>query len=98
MGTQATGKGDKAARDRVEQVLPAIQDAIRLQILQSKIGEVTSPQGVEQLRKQLIAQANNTVNAVLPPPVDPHAAKSKTAQPAPTLNVRNVYFTELVVE
>ncbi|HYL50150.1 MAG TPA: flagellar basal body-associated FliL family protein [Stellaceae bacterium] len=89
---------DKAARDRVEQALPAIQDAIRLQILQSKIGEVTSPQGVEQLRKQLIAQANSTVNAVLPPPVDPHAAKSKTAQPAPTPNVRNVYFTELVVE
>jgi len=89
---------DKAAEDRVEQALPAIQDAIRLQILQSKIGEVTSPQGVEQLRKLLISQANTTVNAVLPVPVDPHAAKPKPGQPAPTPPVRNVYFTELVVE
>ncbi|MGH6995892.1 MAG: flagellar basal body-associated FliL family protein, partial [Stellaceae bacterium] len=52
---------DKEAKARVEQALPAIQDAIRLQILQSKVAEVTSPQGVEQLRKLLIAQANSTV-------------------------------------
>lgn len=89
---------DKAAKDRVEQVLPAIQDAIRLQILQSKVSEVTSPQGVEQLRKLLIAQANSTVDAVLPLPVDPHAPKPKPNQPAATPPVRNVFFTELVVE
>lgn len=89
---------DKEAKERVEQALPAIQDAIRLQILQSKVAEVTSPQGVEQLRKLLIAQANSTVNAVLPLPVDPHAPKPKTGQPTPTPPVRNVFFTELVVE
>ena len=89
---------DKDAKARVEQVLPAIQDAIRLQILQSKVSEVTSPQGVEQLRKLLIAQANNTVNAVLPLPVDPHAPKPKPGQPTAAPPVRNVFFTELVVE
>jgi len=89
---------DKAAQTRVEQALPAIQDAIRLQILQSKVAEVTSPQGVEQLRKLLIAQANSTVNTVLPTPADPHAAKSQPGQPAAAPPVRNVFFTELVVE
>lgn len=89
---------DKAAQERVEQALPAIQDAIRLQILQSKVAEVTSPQGVEQLRKLLIAQANNTVDTVLPLPADPHAPKPKPGQPAATPPVRNVFFTELVVE
>lgn len=89
---------DEQAKDRIEQVLPAIQDAIRLQILQSKVAEVTSPQGVEQLRKLLIAQANNTVNAVLPLPTDPHAPNPKAGQASATPPVRNVFFTELVVE
>jgi len=89
---------DKRAADRVEQTLPAIQDAIRLAILQSKISEVTSPQGVEKLRHELIAQANNTVNTVLDPPPDPHAPKPKLGQPVAPPSVRNVYFTELVVE
>ena len=88
---------DKAAQERVEQVLPAIQDAIRLQILQNKVTEVTSPQGVEQLRKLLIAQANSTVNAVLPLPAAPHASPAAPDRPAP-MPVRNVFFTELVVE
>jgi len=88
---------DKEAKARVEQVLPAIQDAIRLQILQSKVAEVTSPQGVEQLRKLLIAQANSTVNSVLPLPADPHAPKPR-AGGAPSPPVRNIFFTELVVE
>ena len=89
---------DKRAADRVEQTLPAIQDAIRLAILQSKIAEVTSPQGVEKLRKEFIARANSTVNSVLDPPPDPHAPKPKVGQPVAPLPVRNVYFTELVVE
>ena|SRR5579872_1557318 len=88
---------DKAAKERVEQALPAIQDAIRLQILQSKVAEVTSPQGVEQLRKLLIAQANSTVNAVLPPPSATHPAPAKPDPPT-SPPVRNVFFTELVVE
>lgn len=87
-----------AAEKQVTQVLPAIQDAIRLQVLQSKLAEVTSPQGVEQLRKMLIVQANNTVQQLLDPPPDPHAAKPKPAQPAAPPPVRNIYFTELVVE
>lgn len=88
---------DKAAQKRVEQVLPAIQDAIRLQILQSKVAEVTSPQGVEQLRKLLIAQANSTVNAVLSLPDALHPSSAKPDRPPPP-PVRNVFFTELVVE
>ncbi|MGH7013571.1 MAG: flagellar basal body-associated FliL family protein [Stellaceae bacterium] len=102
---------NKAAADRVQQVLPAIEDAIRLQILQSKLAEVTSPQGVEQLRKALIVQANHAIETTLDPPPDPHAPKpqaksqpstSTTAPkpghpPAPPA-VRNLYFTELVVE
>lgn len=87
-----------AAEKQVTQVLPAIQDAIRLQVLQSKLAEVTSPQGVEQLRKMLIAQANSTVRQLLDPPPDPHAPKPKPGQPAVPPPVRNVYFTELVVE
>lgn len=88
---------DKAAKERVEQALPAIQDAIRLQVLQSKVAEVTSPQGVEQLRKLLIAQANNTVNSVMPLPADPHTPPAKPGQTPPP-PVHNVFFTELVVE
>ncbi|MDE2513136.1 MAG: flagellar basal body-associated FliL family protein [Alphaproteobacteria bacterium] len=88
---------DKAAKERVEQALPAIQDAIRLQVLQSKVAEVTSPQGVEQLRKLLIVQANNTVNSIMPLPADPHTPPAKPGQ-APPPPVHNVFFTELVVE
>jgi len=88
---------DKTAKERVEQALPAIQDAIRLQVLQSKIAEVTSPQGVEQLRKLLIAQANVTVNSVMPLPADPHAPPARPGQTAAS-PVHNVFFTELVVE
>lgn len=97
---------DKAAADRVQQVLPAIEDAIRLQILQSKLAEVTSPQGVEQLRKALIVQANHAVETTLDPPPDPHAPKPQPtttttttpSQPPAPPAVRNLYFTELVVE
>lgn len=89
---------DKAAEKKVDQVLPAIQDAIRLQILQSKVSVVTSPQGVEQLRKALIAQANHTVDSILDPPPDPHASKPKTDAPAASEPVHSLYFTELVVE
>lgn len=88
---------DKAAKERVEQALPAIQDAIRLQVLQSKVAEVTSPQGVEQLRKLLIVQANNTVNSIMPLPADPHTPPVKPGQ-ASSPPVHNVFFTELVVE
>jgi flagellar FliL protein len=99
---------NKAAEDQVRQVLPAIEDAIRLRILQSKIGEVTSPQGVEQLRKALIAQANDTVESAFDPPphakpkaetkLNPKSKPTHLAPPAPPPPVRNVYFTELVVE
>lgn len=89
---------DKAAEKKVDQVLPAIQDAIRLQILQSKVSVVTSPQGVEQLRKALIVQANHTVDSILDPPPDPHAAKPKTDAPVAPEPVHSLYFTELVVE
>ncbi|MDE2167724.1 MAG: flagellar basal body-associated FliL family protein [Alphaproteobacteria bacterium] len=82
--------------ERVRQVLPAIEDAIRLEILQSKVGEVTSPQGVERLRKVLIAHANDAVATVLDPPSDAH--KLKPGQPSARGPVRNLYFTELVVE
>lgn len=120
---------DKHAAERVEQVLPAIQDAIRLKILQTKLSEVTSPRGVETLRTALVAVANQTVDTMLSPPAVRHASatkpaqsapqtkpepttagQSKPAQPAPPAKptqpavaappapVRNVYFTELVVE
>ena len=90
---------DQEAERKVNQVLPAIQDAIRLQILQSKVAVVTTPQGVEQLRKVLITQANHTVDSILDPPPDPHAPKPKAGAPAaPPEPVHNLYFTELVVE
>lgn len=88
------------AATRVQEVLPAIQDAIRLKILQSKLSDVTSPQGVEALRKALIAQANNAVDATFDAPPSAHAAPGKPGQhaPPPPALVRNLYFTELVVE
>lgn len=91
---------DKDAEKKVDQVLPAIQDAIRLQILQSKVSVVTTPQGVEQLRKALIVQANHTIDSLLDPPPDPHAPKPKAGTPAAPMPepVHNLYFTELVVE
>src|SRR5579875_150879 len=67
------------AEQRVEQALPAIQDAIRLRILQSKLTEVTSPAGIERLRKVLIAQANATVDRLFDPPVAADAATAPAA-------------------
>ena len=99
VGVDLEVNGQHAASE-VEQALPAIQDAIRLKILQSKLSDVTSPQGVEALRKALIAQTNSAVEATLDVPAPVHAAPAKPGQhaPAPPPPVRNLYFTELVVE
>jgi flagellar FliL protein len=102
VGVDLEVNGQHAATE-VEQALPAIQDAIRLKILQSKLSDVTSPQGVEALRKALIAQTNSAVDGMRDAPAAAPAPQAKPGQhpphpPQPPPLVRNLYFTELVVE
>jgi len=85
----------KAAAKTVTDVMPAIQDAIRLQILQSKITDITSPEGVDRLRGVLIGRINDTIRTALGSSND--NSKSDPAAPATDL-IRNVYFSELVIE
>ncbi|HZU88097.1 MAG TPA: flagellar basal body-associated FliL family protein [Stellaceae bacterium] len=73
-------------------VQPEIEDTMRQTVLAFKVEDITTPAGVDKLRKAM----TTNVNRVLLRRLGPQRIKEVNGGEADA--VRNVYFTTLVVE
>lgn len=73
-------------------VLPEVQDAMRQTLLAFKVEDITTPAGVDKLRKAMIANVNRVLLQQF------GAARIKEANAGRSEAVRNIYFTTLTIE
>ncbi|MGH7038616.1 MAG: flagellar basal body-associated FliL family protein [Stellaceae bacterium] len=76
----------------IEAVLPEVEDAMRQTLLAFKVEDITTPAGVDKLRKAMIANVNHVLL------LQPGAARIKEANAGRAEAVRNIYFTTLTIE
>lgn len=76
----------------IEAVLPEVQDAMRQTLLGFKVEDITTPAGVDKLRKAMIANVNHVLL------LQPGAARIKEANAGGAEAVRDLYFTTLTIE
>jgi flagellar FliL protein len=73
-------------------VQPEVEDAMRQTVLSFKADDITTPAGVDKLRKAMTADVNRVLLRRLGP------QRIKEANGGETKAVRDIYFTTLVIE
>src|SRR5258708_5841321 len=86
---QLTGAG---AGEQITAVLPRVQDAMRQTMLTFKADDMTSPDGVNKVRRAMTKHLNEVLLSVL------GAERFKEAAGGEPELVQNIYFPTLVVE
>jgi len=80
------------AGEKITAVLPRIQDGMRQTMLTFKADDLTTPEGINRVRREMTKHLNLVLSEVLGPERFKEAAGNE-----PEL-VQNIYFTTLVVE
>lgn len=76
----------------IEAVLPEVEDAMRQTLLGFKVEDITTPAGVDKLRKAMTTNVNHVLLRQL------GKARIAEANAGRTDAVRNIYFTTLTIE
>lgn len=73
-------------------VLPEVEDAMRQTLLAFKVDDITTPAGVDKMRKAMLANVNHVLLQQF------GAARIREANGGQANAVRNIYFTTLTIE
>ncbi|HJU19450.1 MAG TPA: flagellar basal body-associated FliL family protein [Stellaceae bacterium] len=76
----------------VSAVLPEVQDAMRQAVLGFKVADITTPAGVDKLRRAMTERVNHVLLQRL------GAQRIAAVNGGETKAVRNIYFSTLVIE